>query len=105
MKKNPFLNAVIATAYIIGIVNVVNFTTHMGEDGAGNSVLMPMAMISLFTLSAAVMGYLFLYGPIELYIAGQKKEAVQFFLKTVFTFAITTSILFVFLWNSFGVMK
>jgi len=42
-----------------------------------------MAMLSLFTLSAAVMGYLFAAEPIMMYLDGKKKEAVNFFFTTV----------------------
>jgi len=50
------------------------------------SIVAPMAMISLFTLSAAVMGYLFGYQPFQLYFDGKKKLAVKLFLQTVAVF-------------------
>jgi len=42
---------------------------------------------SLFVLSAAVMGYLFISEPIMLCIDGEKKHAVKAFLSTVGIFA------------------
>lgn len=95
MTKNPFINALAAVVYI-GIVASVMFygTKHTNPI---NSVIAPLAMISLFTLSAAVMGYLFLFQPLQLYLDGKKKEAVNLFLKTVVVFAgITTLILILF---------
>jgi hypothetical protein len=53
-----------------------------------------IALISLFTLSAAVMGYLFCYQPAQLYFEGKKKDAVRLFLQTVAVFALITVILF-----------
>ena len=49
-----------------------------------------MALLSLFVLSAAVMGYIFFYQPTQLYLAGKHKEAVNMFLKTVGFFATIT---------------
>jgi membrane protease YdiL (CAAX protease family) len=90
MTKNPLLNAALAAIYIIGIVHVMNAVTSLG--GPPNSVLVPMAVLSLFTLSTAVMGYLFLYEPFKLYSDNHKEEALVFFLKTVGTFAVFTLI-------------
>ncbi len=86
--KNPFANALAAAAYIAVVASIMFY----GPKATGhiNSVIVPIAIISLFTLSAAVMGYLFLAQPAELYFSNNKKEAVQFFLKTVAIFAIIT---------------
>lgn len=94
MTKNPALNALAATIYIV-IISCVMFygTTHV----KGNSVLAPIAVVSLFTLSAAVMGYIFCYQPLQLYLDGKKKDAIDLFLKTVGIFAVvTTAILLLF---------
>jgi valyl-tRNA synthetase len=56
-------------------------------------LLIPMVMLSLFTLSAAVMGYLFVSEPLMMYFDGKKKEAVSFFLTTVASFAAVTLVL------------
>ncbi|MFA5935677.1 MAG: hypothetical protein WC787_02400 [Patescibacteria group bacterium] len=90
MLKNPFLNAGAAAAYIILLVLLISsFVDKPGE----NSLVVPMAMISLFTLSAGVMGYLFLAQPIQLYLAGEKKKAVTFFLHTLAVFGGITAVL------------
>ena len=85
MTKNPILNAFAAAAYIVLVACIMFYGSrlHEGED----TILAPIAMISLFTLSAAMMGYLFLYQPTQLYLDGKKKEAANLFLKTLGVFA------------------
>jgi hypothetical protein len=92
MNKNPFLNAVFAVMYIMLVASVMYYG--LETVAPADTIIMPIAMISLFTLSAAVMGYLFLYGPIQLYLEGDKKGAMNLFLKTVFVFAIITIFIF-----------
>jgi hypothetical protein len=101
MTKNPFINAISATVYITAVATIPFF----GKDlfGSGKSFLIPIAMLSLFTLSAAVMGYLFLYQPLLLLLDGHKKDAVKLFLQTIATFAGITVVLFVLL--HFGVLR
>lgn len=89
MSKNPILNAFSATAYISLVALVMEFGTK--NIPHVKSVIVPIGMVSLFTLSAAVMGYIFLSNPIQLYLDGNKKEAVNLFLKTVATFAVITA--------------
>jgi hypothetical protein len=90
MTKNPFLNALAAGAYIIIIGLVMDWGTKMAPKGP--SLIAPIAVISLFTLSAAVMGYLFCYQPIQFYFDGKKKIAILLFLQTVAVFGILTAV-------------
>lgn len=90
MMKNPILNAAAASAYIITIGLVMDFGTRNAPKGY--SVIAPIAVISLFTLSAAVMGYLFCFTPLQLYFDGKKKYAVRLFLQTVAAFGIFTAL-------------
>lgn len=57
-------------------------------------------MLSLFVLSAAVMGYLFLSEPLYLLLENRKREAIVFFAKVVGIFAcfvvVFTILLFLF---------
>lgn len=48
----------------------------------------PIIMLSLLVLSVALMGYLFFYRPLELFMDGRRHEAATFFLKTIGTFAL-----------------
>ena len=87
--KSPYLNALLAAAYIVFIVLVMNtFVDNPALENSKSSILIPMAMLSLFVLSAAVMGFLFVYKPLTLYLDDKKHEAVLFFAKTLGVFAI-----------------
>jgi heme O synthase-like polyprenyltransferase len=66
-----------------------------------NSPVAAIAVISLFTLSAAVMGYIFCYQPAQLYFDNKKKQAIKLFIQTVIAFAVMTSLVFILLF--FGI--
>ena len=59
-----------------------------------NSVIVPIAILSLFSLSAALMGYFFLFQPVQLYLDGKKKEATSLLVKTILVFASITAVIF-----------
>lgn len=59
----------------------------------------PITVLFVLTLSVAVMAYLFFYQPLMLFIEGKKKEAVNFFVKTVGIFAIITIIVLLLLFS------
>ena len=90
MSKNPFLNALAASAYITFISVFMTWGSHIAPKE--DTVVAPIAVISLFTLSAAVMGYVFCYTPLMLYMDGKKKAAVNLFLQTVGVFAVLTGV-------------
>lgn len=91
MKPKPFLNAALAVAYIILIAFTMRSFATLTSEGS-DTILAPIVVLSLFTLSAAVMGYLFAYEPLRLYLDGKKEEALSFFLKTLGTFALLTAL-------------
>lgn len=93
MTKNPLINALSATLYI-SIVAFIMSSMEKSSSNLGHSVLVPIAMLSLFVLSAAVMGYIFCYRPLQLLVDGKKLEALHLFLKTVGIFAIITVSIF-----------
>ena len=101
MSKNPILNALAAEVYIILLVLLMNFGIKMA--GQQNSLIVPIAMISLFTLSTAVMGYLFCYQPIQLYFDGKKKQAINLAFQTIAVFGGITFLLLVLLFS--GIVK
>ncbi len=92
MSRNPFINAFAATAYI-ALVATVMFN---GEKifGPDESVIIPIAVLSLFVLSAAVMGYLFVLEPLRLFLEGDHRGATKLFLATVGVFACVTGAIF-----------
>lgn len=85
MQQNPFFHALAAAAHIVLIVFLMDTVTSIRMPR--ETVLLPMTMLSLFVLSAAVMGYLFVYQPVRLYMENKKDEALTFFGKTVGYFA------------------
>ena len=82
--KKPFFYALSAVSYIVIIILCGNALSPFIPE---ETILIPMAMLSLFVLSAAIMGFLFLSEPLILYIENKKREAILFFAKTVGIFA------------------
>ena len=93
MTKNPFINALCSLAYIVLVATVMNFVSHT-HSNKPDTIFVPIAILSLFTLSAALMGYFFLYQPVQLYLDGKKKEATSLFVQTLFVFAGITVVIF-----------
>lgn len=90
--KNPIANALFAALYIVGLVHLMQYIIGSVPEGSSEGILVPISMLALFVLSASVMGYLFIVGPVELYLAGQKAEGVRLFLATVAVFAVLTGL-------------
>lgn len=87
LSKQGSLNAVAAFVYILAVVLVLSSLERlMGEREDG--FLAPVAFLSLFTLSAAVMASLFFGKPAMLYVDGKKKEALTMLCWTIGTFAV-----------------
>ena len=103
MTKNPLINALSASAYIVLVAMIMFYAPKVIGPGPDKSVFIPIAVVSLFTLSAAVMGFIFLLQPAQLYLDGKKKIAVSLFLQTVAYFAGITLIVFILLFS--GVIK
>ena len=93
MSKNPFLNAIAASLYIGLVALILNTVGHFAGDKP-DTVLAPVAFLSLFTLSAGMMGYLFLSEPVQMFLSGEKKKAVTLFVQTLGVFAGITVALF-----------
>ncbi len=83
--KKPFLHAFAAAGYIVLLVSIM-FSAEAFVPKEDN-IAMPIAMLGLFVLSAAIMGFLFLSEPLRLFLENQKQEAAAFFMKTVGFFA------------------
>ena len=96
MSQNPVINALGASAYILLVVTVMNYITHtLGNKP--DSYFAPLAFLSLLTLSVVVMAYLFFYQPLQLFIAGKKKEAINLFVGTVGIFGAITAVVLILL--------
>lgn len=84
--KKPFLHAAGAAVYIVLIVTVMQYVSTVFKNQEGTFAT-PMVVLSLFVLSAAVMGYLFLSESLFLLFDGNKKAAIVQFGKVVGFFA------------------
>ncbi len=98
MSKNPFQNGILASAYIFLVVSLMTYAGKFADKP--DSFLAPVAFISVFTLSAAVMAYLFCLQPILLFIDGKKKEAINLFVQTIAVFAGITILILLTLYTS-----
>jgi hypothetical protein len=85
MKINPLLNALGAAAYILVVVGIIYA---LQSPNTPDTILAPIFLLSLLTLSAAVMAFLFFYQPLKLYFDDKRKDAVAYFLKTVGCFSV-----------------
>jgi hypothetical protein len=92
MKTNPYLYSLYAEIYIMAIALVL---FSMQSPNTPDTIFAPILALSMFVLSAAVMGYLFLSKPFQLYLDGHKQGAITFFMKTVSGFALITLIVFI----------
>ena len=90
MTKNPYLNALLAWLYIVSVVLLITYGPAFVREKP-DTILAPMAMLSLLVFSVAFMGYTFFFQPITMYLEGQKREAVELFTKTLGTFAAITA--------------
>jgi hypothetical protein len=96
MFRSPVVNAITASIYIFLIVGIMNFVTKPLENKP-DTFFAPVTVLSVLTLSVAVMAFLFFYQPLLLFIEGKKKEAVNLFVKTVGVFGIFTIVVLILL--------
>lgn len=101
MTTNPFYNALLALGYVLFVVTLINIATHFAGPGPDNNFFAPVAMLSLLTLSASVMAYVFFYQPLVLFLDGKRKEGARLFLQTVGIFAGLTSCIVIAAWVIF----
>jgi hypothetical protein len=64
-----------------------------GKVGPIPGVLAPIVMLSLLVLSASVMGMIFFYQPVRMYLDGNKSDAVSLLVRTIVSFACVTIVL------------
>lgn len=98
MSKNPIVNGLSAAAYIAIVVAVMNYISQT-QRNKPDTAFAPVVFLSVLTLSVTVMAYLFFYQPLQLLIAGKKKEAANLFVQTVGTFAAFTVVVLVLLFS------
>lgn len=93
--KKPFLHALSASAYIFVLILGIGRFENVSPDQS--KFLAPIAMLSLLVFSVAFMAFVFFYEPLQLYMNGQKSEALSFFGKTLASFAVLTLVVIVLL--------
>ena len=98
MSKNPIINAISASAYIFLVASIINFVSQT-QKNKPDTFFAPVAFLSLLTLSAAIMAYLFFYQPLQLIIEGKKKEAVNLFIQTVGIFGAITLVVWILIFS------
>lgn len=91
MTKNPFINAFSGLLYIVSVVSLIFYSSnfHIKEP----NIFIPITMLSLLVFSASLMGYVFLYQPLQLFLEGEKKKGVDLFLQTLGVFAVSAAAL------------
>jgi len=89
MKSNPYLSAIIAFLYVVLIVFVIN--TIASNEASEETLLLPITMLSLLTLSVATMAYLFFGEPLKLCFSRDYKTATKFFYRMIGTFTLFTA--------------
>ena len=94
MIKHPVVRAIMASVYIIVVVLMMQYIMKEGADKP-DTILAPIAMLSLLVLSVATMAYIFFAEPIYLYLDGNKKKAFTFLIQTIISFAVITMVTFV----------
>ncbi|MEK7645081.1 MAG: hypothetical protein AAB391_02050 [Patescibacteria group bacterium] len=93
MTKNPLYNALLASGYVVLVISCIFGASQLVGNEA-ESLLFPIAGLSVFVLSAAVMAYLFFYQPVLMLIDGARPAAMKLFLQTVGIFAAITAVIF-----------
>lgn len=81
MKKTPCTHASFAALYIASLVSGVYVISTFAGDT--ETLLIPMAVLSLLVVSVALMGYFFISEPLMLAIEGKRQESVGFFFRTI----------------------
>jgi hypothetical protein len=91
MKLHPSINALGAMVYILFVAGIIYA---LQSPNTPDTILAPIFLLSLFTLSAAVMAFLFFYQPFKLYFDNHRKEALVYFMKTIGYFACAVLLAF-----------
>lgn len=98
MSGNPIINALSASAYIFLVVTLMTIVTQPLRNKP-DTFFAPIVVLSMLTLSVVVMAFLFFYQPLQLFIEGKKKAAVNLVVKTVGIFAAITAVTLVLLFS------
>ena len=85
MTRNPLLNALAASGYVVLVASLI---MSVPPRVPFLSVAWPVVFLSTFVVSAALVGYLFLLQPLLLALSGKTQEGIALFLQTLGLFAL-----------------
>lgn len=86
------LHGIAAMCYILLVVGLISLFPE-GPDPEPQ-ILIPIAMLTLFTASVAVMAVLVFARPVLWYLDGRKKEAVTMLVSTIATLLVSAVVWF-----------
>lgn len=89
MTTNPFINALVASAYVTLVATII---MSIPPKVPLLAVAGPVIFLSLFVFSAAVMGYLFLLQPLLMILRGETQQGIKLFLRTLGFFALVSAV-------------
>jgi hypothetical protein len=88
--NNPYISALAAMSYIGGLMLFLLPVLGYLDKGGDVEVFAPFIILSLLVLSVATMAFLFFYQPLLFIIDRKHKEAVNYFMRVIGTFAVGT---------------
>lgn len=97
MKSSTTQLSLFLSLGVVAYISLVALIMSHGEAWFGNidnTVFGPIAMLMLFSLSAAIVGGLVVGFPAYRFFSGQKPEAVRLLLSTIGWLAIETALIF-----------
>lgn len=87
--KNALIDAIGTTLYVVLVASFMFYLQGNAPKGI-NTIFIPIAMLLLFVVSAAITGILVFGKPIMMYLDGKRKEAISLIGYTLgFLFIIT----------------
>ena len=89
IRKAALVNAALTTLYIVA-VGCFMYYGSLVKIGRSNIILVPITLLLLFVMSAAITGFLIFGKPAQMYIDGKKKEALSLLMQTLTFFSINT---------------
>lgn len=98
MTKKPFVNALGALTYIALVTAVMSYIEQT-QSHKPDTAFAPFIFLSLLTLSAAIMAFIFFYKPLQYLIEGKSREAVDLFIQTVLVFGVIAAVISILLFS------
>lgn len=99
ITKTATINALATAGYIALVGSFLHYAPKIfnAPPDTPDTLFVPIAMLSLLVLSAAITGYLIFGEPIFWYLDGKKKEALSLLTQTLAILSVITLIFFLIL--------